>query len=103
MTTGYWIEMTLKVSGGSSVEKLATLLDEQHAGQVVYTFSALSRKLNLAIATRSDEPIEQIVPQMVGLVRAAAHELGIFTPDWPEPVTIDDVRIKTLDAATAVY
>ncbi|MCV7424321.1 hypothetical protein H7K45_27610 [Mycobacterium yunnanensis] len=101
MTSTYWVEMTLEVSSDTSIEPsfvsdFAEALDDCHDGQVVYTYSRKSRILNLAMSAESDEPIEQVVPKVVGTVRAAAHELGAQTHGWPEPVSIGDVKIKTL-------
>lgn len=102
MAPTYWVEMTLEVSGDRlMVEKLALLLDDRHDGQVVYTFSAKSGRLSLAMSVASNAAIEKVPAKVVGTVRAAAHELGFHTPGWPEPVAIDDVRIKVLARETA--
>jgi hypothetical protein len=55
----------------------AEALDESHDGEVMYTFSRKTQVLTLAMSTISDEAIEQVVPRVVGTVRAAAHELGL--------------------------
>jgi hypothetical protein len=101
MTPTYWVEMTLKVSGDrAAVEKLVSALDGCHKGQIAYTFSHKDGQLALAMSTVSDEQIEKVAARVVGTVRATAHELGFHTPGWPEPVTIDDVRIKVLATET---
>jgi hypothetical protein len=102
MKPTYWVEMTLNVSGGqAAVDELVAGLDESHKGQIAYTFSHADGQLALAMSTVSDEAIEMVAARVVGTVRAAAHELGFHTPGWPEPVAIDDVRIKVLTAEIA--
>ncbi len=101
MAPYYWVEMTLEVPAGSCVDKRVGFLDTRHDGQITYTFTETTRLLALAMTVCSDEQIEMIPPKVVGLVRSALHELGFSTPGWPEPVSIDDVRIKLLTPTTA--
>lgn len=107
MTPTYWVEMTLQVSGEHSVdrnvvEKFTSLLAERHDGELVYTFAFRTQQLSLAMSVTCDEPIEQVPPMIVGFVRSVAHDLGFHTPGWPEPVEVDDVRIRALAADSAV-
>lgn len=106
MTPTYWVEMTLQVSGDhpidrSGVEKLTRLVSERHDGDFTYTFSPKVGQLALAMSVECAEAIEQVPPKIVGLVRSVAHDLGFSTPGWPEPVEVDDVRIKVLAGETA--
>ena len=97
MTHTYWVEMTLGVSDDRSVvEKLVSEIEDLHGdrGQVVYAYTPKTGRLALAMSVVSDDDIEIIPAKVVGMVRSAAHGLGYETPNWPEPVGLDHVRMK---------
>jgi hypothetical protein len=98
---GYWVEMSLMHSGDEgAIDKLVATVDQRHGGHTVFT--AAGPNLTLALVDDSSEPIEQVICRVVGLVRAAAHELGFATLGWPEPVRIGDVRATPIETAVPV-
>ncbi|ABM15134.1 hypothetical protein [Mycolicibacterium vanbaalenii] len=110
MSTTYWVEMSLLVSGSPDanlvefVEDFATTLDDEHDGEVMYTFASKTGDLTLTVSIVSDEDTAQVCAKVVGTVRSAAHGMGAHTPGWPQaPVTLSDFTgfsIKSLDRAT---
>ncbi|MCV7300882.1 hypothetical protein H7J93_14745 [Mycobacterium barrassiae] len=110
MSTTYWVEMSLLVSGSPDadlvafVEELASVLDKDHDGEVMYTFASKTGHLTLALSTVSDADTMQVCGHVATTVRSAAHGMGAHTPGWPQaPVTLSDFTgfsIKSLDRET---